>query len=263
MGKSMYWIDDNPHVIMNIVDGVFSKLWNLDGEESIETHVRIFGNEGQESRGLGLWDKNDEKEFQAKIVQKFEQLCRNVDPMGDENVFQKKSGLICDNIVMMYKLPENETEVKEIEEYRKFCNIWQSCPCETKENAICITEEARESARTLLKKMDIIEGACVGLDLALLQGDMEKVKDEGKPILSMELYHLIKQQHECFLYSRYMFDKSFIESWKKVYAKVYGDKERPIIHKRSELFAKNVSEALINQLIKLVDESYERRNCNS
>ncbi len=262
MNKAIYWVDDNPYVIMNIVEGVFSKLWNLDGEEGIETHIRIFGNEGQEAKGLGLWDKNDEKEFQTAIMQRFEQLCSNADKLGEKNVFQKKSGLICDNIIMMYKFPENEIEKKEIEEYRKFCNIWQNSSSEKIGENIYITDEARLCAEKLLKKMNIVEGACVGLDLALLQGDIKKVKDDGKPILSMELYHMIKQQHECFLYSRYMFDKSFIESWKKVYEKIYGDKELPIIHKRCELFAKNVSETLINQLLELVDKSYKRSDGN-
>lgn len=262
MGKAIYWIEDNTHVIMNIVDGVFSRLWKLDEEEGIETHIRILGNEGQETWGLHLWEKNDEKEFQTAIMHRFEQLCRNVDKMGEENTFQKKSGLISDNIIMMYKSPVNDIEEKEVEEYRKLYYIWQNNSCKIDGENICITNEARYYAEMLLKKMGIKKGACVGLDMALFYGDIEKVKVEGKPILSMELYYLIKQTHECFLYSHYMFDKIFIESWKKVYIKIYGDNELPIIHKRSELFTKNVSDVLINELLELIDKSYKRRDGN-
>lgn len=262
MAKAIYWIDDNPHVIMNIVEGVFSQFWNLKNEEGIETHIRIFGNDGQEAPGLGLWDKNDEKEFREEIIKKFEQLCSNADKLGEEKIFQKKSNLICDNIIMMHKIPENEIEEREIEEYRKLCNIWQNSPCELNGEDICITEQARECAEKLVQKMNIADGACVGLDLALLQGDIEKVKFAGKPILSMELYHMIKQKHECFLYSYYIFDKTFIESWEKVYSKVYRDMTTPIIHKRREMYAKNISETLISELVNLVDKSYERRKDN-
>ncbi len=262
MSKAIYWIDDNPYVFMNIVDGVCSKLWKLDEEEGIETHIRILGNQGQETGGLYLWEKNDEKQFQTAIMHKFERLCSNADKMGEKNTFQKKSGLISDNIIMMYKSPVNDIEEKEVEEYRNLYNIWQNNSCKIDGENISITNEARDCTEMLLQKMGIEKGACVGLDMALFYGDIEKVKDEGKPILSMELYHLIKQTHECFLYSHYMFDKIFIESWKKVYIKTYDDKELPIIHKRSELFAKNVSETLINQLLELVDKSYKRRDGN-
>lgn len=262
MGKAIYWIDDNPHVIINIVDGVFSKLWKLDDEEGIETHIRILGNGGQETRGLRLWEKDDEKQFRTAIMQRFEQLCSNADKLGEKNIFQKKSGLISDNIIMMYKSPVNDIEEREVEEYRKMYYIWQNNSCKMDGENISITNEARDCTEILLQKMGIEKGACVGLDMALFHGDIEKVKDEGKPILSMELYHMIKQTHECFMYSHYMFDKRFIESWKEVYSKAYGDKELPIIHKRSELFAKNVSETLINQLLELVDKSYKRREGN-
>lgn len=245
MCKAILWIDDSTDGIMNIVESIFPYFWDLSGNNGIETHIRIIGNNMQDAPALDLWSEEDEQQYRADIMNIFQQLCRDNDRLGDKNLYEKRKNLICDNIRIMYK-----QEDKDIDEYRQLCQMWQ--------NTSEITKQNHESAQSLVQKMEIPEGACVGLDLALLQGDIENVRDKNKPILSMELYHIIKEKHECFLYSNYVFDTSFINEWKKVYSEKYDDTTEPIIHKRSEMYIKNISENLIKELIDLVNKSYER-----
>ena len=257
MGKSIYWIDDSCSVIMNIVKTIFPKFWKLDEEQDgIETHIRIFGNDIQESPQLVLWDKNDVKGFQQEIIKLFEQLCRNYDDFSEESLFERNRHLICDNIKFLYT--QEDTNEKEIEEYRKLYQMWSGDVLnQFGDGGGSIIPEARSCAKQLLEKLDIEKGACVGLDLALFWGDIKRVRDENKPILSMELYNMIKEQHECFLYSYYYFDTSFINAWQSVYAKIYHA-PKPIIHRRRELYAKHISDSIIHELLTMVEKSYER-----
>lgn len=260
MEKAIYWIDDNPGGIMSIVENIFPYFWKISEDEGIETHVRIFGNAEQNSYELCLWKKSDEIEFQDEIMKRFERLCSNKDEFGEEGIFNKKKCLIDKNIRFMYKFPENDEEEKEYENYKNIYNIWKNdLATENVEGEVCISKKARDLAKMLLEKMDIQQRACVGLDLALLQGDIKKVCDFKKPILSMELYNLLKANHECFLYSHYVLDTDFVNAWKEVYANYYDD-EKIIIHKRSEMYAKNISESLIHELLEMVDESYAKGN---
>lgn len=259
MGKAIYWIDDNSSAIMNIVDSVFPSFWKLEEEDGIETHIRVFGNCKQETSGLALWSKKDEQKFQQDIIRKFERLCKNKDRLGERNLFVKKKDLICDNIVVMYKQPESKEKEQEIEEYKKIYSVWQGGQViELVEGKKQISNEAQMLTKKLLERMNIAEGACIALDLALLQGDMEKVKLKKLPILSMELYHLIKEKHECFLYSYYFFEEKFIDAWKEVYSDIYCETS-PIIHTRKELLRKNITETLTNELISMINKSYEER----
>lgn len=264
MKKTIFWIDDNIGVIKNIAESIFPHFWKIDEENGIETYVRILGNGIQEPPGLGLWEEGDEQELQEFIDKIFERLCRDVDVLGEKKLYAKKKYLVCDSVKIMYKKTEDSEGKKECEEYRKLCSIWQGNPLEKSNgNVERIAEEARVSAKKALKKMNIEKGACVGLDLALLQRDIEKVRDEKKPILSMELYHMIKEEHECFLYSFYFFDNMFVESWKSVYAKYYCDKEEPIIHKRCDMYKKNISSELITNFLSMIDKSYAKEEKNN
>lgn len=263
MRKAIYWIDDNSSAIMNIVDSILPHFFNFDETEIIEIHIRIFGNCIQVPPGLALCSKKDEQELQWDIFKKFEQLCKDNDRFNENDIFNRKKNLICDNIVVMYKQPEGVESNQEIEEYKEICRIWQGNPIiELSGGKKQISDEAKIYAEKLLERMDIAEGACVGLDLALLQGDIEKVKTEKLPILSMQLYHLIKEKHDCFLYSYYIFEEEFIKAWKSVYSNIYGDLEEPIIHRRKDLFIKDISDSLLKELISMVNESYERGDGN-
>lgn len=261
MVKEIFWIDDNIGVIKNIAKSIFPYLWKIKDEEGVKTHVRILGNGIQESPGLSLWEESDEEDLQKYINRIFWQLCRDIDSLDDQEIYAQKQHLIFGNVKIMYKKNEND---KMYEEYRKLCDVWQGNPVEEQEGQKKqISENAKKSARAILERMNITEGACVGLDLALLQKDIEKVRDEKKPILSMELYNMIKEKHECFLYSYYVFDNTFINSWKEVYAKLYYDKEQPVIHRRSDMFQKNVSDKLIRDLLSMIDKSYTKGKKNN
>lgn len=241
--KAIYWIDDSTTGILNIVHSVFPRFWDKKNG-AIETHIRIIGNETQEATDLKLWSEKDEQKLKQHIYKVFEQFCRNEDNFGQEDLFEKKFDLIENNIQIMYKLEDNDSD-----EYRKLYSIW-------KKNEK-ITKEAEDSAQALLDKMNIAAGACVGLDLALLKGDIDKVSTKKQPILSMQLYKKLREKHKCFLYSKYVGQDPFIEGWKEVYKNTFDDSNQIIIKKRHDLFEKNISEAGFGELKKLVEDSYE------
>ncbi len=245
MNKAIYWIDDSTTGILNIVNSVFPYFWKINDDEGIETHIKIIGNETQAATDLKLWTIKDEEDFKKQILDMFEQLCVDNDDFGEKGLFEKKINLIEKNIQIMYKLEDNDSG-----EYRKLYSVWK--------NNEVITDEARESAKNLLNKMNIVKGACVGLDLALLKGDMEKVSAKKQPILSMQLYNILQQKHKCFLYSKYGSQDPFVEGWKEVYESTFNDSNPIIIQKRCGLFEKNISKKEIDELLKLVDESYEQ-----
>lgn len=247
MCKAIYWIDDSTQGIMNIVHSVFPYLWDLEGKrEGIETHVQIIGNGEQVTTGTSLWSKEDERKSSQAIMRMLERLCKNGDRMNQQKLYAKKKDLIENKFKIVYKSDDND-----ISEYRKLCSAWQD------NNQI--TSEAQDSVKKLFKRMEIKKGACVGLDLALLKGDIDKVRKREQPILSMELYRLIKEDHECFLYSKYVYDKSFVEKWEDVYLRIYNETEIPTIHRRSELYAKNLLRDKIDELVDMVNESYKKK----
>lgn len=259
MKKAIFWIDDSTRVIEIFAKNIFPYFWKIDQEEGIETHVRILGNGTQKTSGLSQWEEADEQGLQKCINGIFEQLCRNMDSFGEKKIYAKKRHLVRDTVKIMYKKNEEGGGDEEYEEYRKLCSIWQRNPImETKEGNREITEEAKECAKIVLEKMNITEGACVGLDLALLQKDFENVRDKKQPILSMELYHMIKAYYECFLYSFYVYDESFIELWKRVYTEYYSDDKEPIIHKRCDMYPKNGSDKLITDILNMIDKAYAK-----
>lgn len=241
--KAIYWIDDSTTGILNIVHSIFPRFWNWESG-AIETHIRIIGNETQEATDLKLWSEKDEQKLKEHIYEVFEQSCRNEDNFGQDDLYEKKIDLIENNIHIMYKLEDNDSD-----EYRKLYSIW-------KKNEE-ITKEAEDSAQALLDKMNIAAGACVGLDLALLKGDIDKVSTKKQPILSMQLYKKLQEKHKCFLYSKYVGQDPFIEGWKEVYENTFKDSKQIIIKKRHDLFEKNISEAGFEELIKLVEDSYK------
>lgn len=241
--KAIYWIDDSTTGILNIVHSVFPRFWDKRNG-AIETHIRIIGNETQEATDLKLWSEKDEQKLKQYIYKVFEQFCRNEDNFGQKDLFEKNFDLIENNIQIMYKL-----EDKDSDEYGKLYSIWKS----NEE----ITEGAKVSAQALLDKMNIAAGACVGLDLALLKGDIEKVSTKKQPILSMQLYNELQKNHKCFLYSKYVGQDPFIEGWKVVYENTFKDSKQIIIKRRRDLFKKNISEAGFEELKKLVEDSYK------
>ena len=99
----------------------------------------------------------------------------------------------------------------------------------------------KSDVKDFLKENKIIDDGTdsyVGIDLLLLYGDIERVKN-GYPILSMELYSQIIKTHQCFLYSTYVYDEDFIEMWRTTFCNNYDDVKPEKIYKRSQLLPKN------------------------
>lgn len=253
MEKKIYWIDDYPGAILTIAENIFPYFWKLDEDEGIETHVKLIGNAFQEPPGLELWSKKDEQNLQEALMEQFKQVWKDKKRFEEDKVIEHRKKLIYGNVKFLYKNPENDVEKEQIKEYRKLCELWQS---NLKDNET--RNEAKKLAQKLYQLLDIDLGACVALDMALLQGDIEKIQKKAGPILSMELYHLIKKSHKCFLYSYYVFDNSFINAWKDFYKYSYEDSEEPVIYSRSAMYTKKLTGKLIEELLIMINKSYEK-----
>ena len=105
----------------------------------------------------------------------------------------------------------------------------------------------------LINKMEIPEGANIGIDLGLIWDDL-KDYSVSKRILSMELYYQLKANHKCFLYSTEGDAESITNSWKKKYCSLYNSEEEDniVIYHRVDMQYKG-SEDIINRIEKILE----------
>ncbi|MCD8014455.1 MAG: hypothetical protein LUG99_15015 [Lachnospiraceae bacterium] len=271
--KAIFLIDDDPGGIMSIVKSIFPRLWKIDEEDGIETHICIFGNAEYTGDVYHLLrKKQQELEFgravenqlwyECNYYEETEYESENVDPDSDTEecaTFNKKINLVADKVHMLYT--ESDEDAKT--EYETICREWMTdvSVCvgnrEDDKSPLCVNDRAKECVDKLLHRMNIPVQACVGLDLALLQGDIDRVKENHRPIISMELYKRIKEKHWCFLYSKYVMDQDFTNEWKNVYRSFYGDSDNPVIYQKNEMYRKELSKEIIENLLNMINDPLE------
>lgn len=252
--KTIYWIDDDVEKIVYIIQGVILQLWNLSEtktDEKTATKILIFGNDSQESQEEYLYTDKDIMRLKNYIADIMFGECRRIEgPSWENQTYDNNLFLITDSVKCLFKkLDEGVTEDektendKKLEIYKKIKEYWQSGQEVDVEN---LKENAENIVKELIQLMDIESGACVGIDLALLKGDREKVLEGKGPIISMELYNQLKENHPCFIYSTYIFEAELLSSCKEIFKKHYGGDID--ILKRSELMLKCNSNFTINQI---------------
>lgn len=247
--KQLYWIDDNIQQMLYIIQGAITKFWKLNSidEEGIASKVIIFGNACEVADIDKISSEEDENKAYIKLFDLFLEGCMKKDgPNPERPTYKAKRNLIQKPVRFLYK---KETK-DDYEAYKKLKDLWIS------ENLNKADDEAYQNAaqeaKSLVKRINIEKDSVVGIDIALLFGDLDRLR-EKKRILSMELYHKISEEDniKCFMYSSEADDDELRENWTEVYAQLYGSKTIKI-YQRSDFMQKGNAD-----IVKEVEKMFE------
>lgn len=247
--KQLYWIDDNFQQVNYIAQGAIAALWNLndiDNQEGIASKMLIFGNAYKVADTDELPTEEKEREDYQKLNDFFVEACQEVDgPSMNRSIYNEKKALIQDPISYLYK----QEVPDDLEAYKQMKGAWIS------ENLSDIDSDdyakAVNEANLLIERMEIKPGSVVGIDIALLHGDLQRLREKQR-ILSMELCHQILSNHiRCFMYSTEADDDILRRNWEEKYCFFYDDEEVKI-YKRSQLMQKGN-----NDIVKEIEKMFE------
>lgn len=219
--KTLYWINDNIVKMMNIAKDAFPTIWGLNEEEKIRNEIIIFGDESQ-SNPKGKIEQLSEADIQHRITLLYRKEC---DRFGKDEPFFKENKWIVENSV---KICQDQSF------YNQIIDEWKNDEKYDKENA-----EEIEEIEHLVKLMGIEREQWAAIDLALIQNDIENVKQK-KPVLSMALCHYLTDLYNCrcFVYSGYSLDVELVKSWKECYQQSY-DGQDINVYKQKDLCKDN------------------------
>ena len=223
------WIDDSPKLMQNVAKSTFMKLW----EEEIDSAIVFFGDNYK--------DTEREPDFKKNYFERFKDILFDI-----SSDFQKQ-----DNIDLF--IPDYR-KVKPIvmTEYEELANSWKRI---TEKDDI---NDSKFQVNNLVKRItDAFENvSCYGLDLTLLYNDVKRVK-MNIPIISMSIYHTLKQQEKpCFLYSTYTYDHDFYKYWEVIYKQKYPkDSMRDFIFFNRKLMLEDGSNYKTEKIISIIKPS--------
>lgn len=244
--KILYWIDDNIQQMFYIVQEAILKLWRLEREDGISSKIIIFGNNCENGDSDELYSKEKEDEYWRELWIIYKEICQSYEgPNPKHPIFNKKKDLVEDAICFLFK-KDNPGDLKA---YGKIKTAW------TRDALVDSSagnyEKAKKEAAALLTRINIQENSVVGIDLSLLNGDVDRVK-AGKRIISMELFHqLTEAGTKCFLYSTDADDEEFRGNWEKSYKKLYKDDSTAItIYNRNDFMQKG-SDTIVDTVEKM------------
>lgn len=258
--KELYWIDDDFVQMKYIAQGVISKLWKLEqpASDGIRSKIIVFGNAYMEDGRRWEWEKlpsqQDEDDANEEIDALYVECCYMLDgPNQEQPTYNANRELVQDAVLYLLKNDQEENK-------QKYVDILQTWT-QTANNIQSGERNAKEikQVQELIKQMNIAEGAAVGIDLSLLHGDIERIRNEQR-VISMELYRQLKSAFKCFLYSAQAGEVSFSEKWKETFVKCYPEIETSNekienlkIYERKDFLFKG-SEDIASKLAHLFDE---------
>lgn len=258
--KELYWIDDNFAQMMYIAQGVISKLWNLEEDETegVCSKIILFGNAYMEDERKWEWNKlpsqEEEDKYYNNLLALYEDNCYPIDgPNQEKPTFYKNEELVRNTVSCLLKNEQSE----DVEMFADISKTWMKEI--NGEEDTELNKKRIEQVEKLIGRMNIKKGAVVGIDLSLIHGDIERIRN-GKRVISMELYRQLKEDSfKCFLYSAQAGEYGFSEKWKqtyKMYPSVNGvlndELEDIRIYERAEFLYKG-SEDIVCQLRQLLN----------
>ncbi len=218
--KQIYWIDDNVQQMLYIVQGAIAKLWKIEevDAEGIASKLVVFGNACEEADTDDILSQKDENDAKKKLGDMLFRMCARQDgPNKRKPVYNAKKELIQNKVSFLYK-KENIGDKNKYQDLKRAWNIEK-----LEENESDAYKSASDEADKLIQKMEIEKGIVVGIDIALLYGDIERLRNESR-ILSMELcYKLSTLQLKCFMYSSDADDDNLMSKWRETYKRFYGE----------------------------------------
>lgn len=258
--KKLYWIDDDFAQMMYIAQGVISKLWNMEDDEAegVCSKIILFGNAYMEDERKWEWNKlpsqEDEDIYYDSLLALYDDNCFSIDgPNRERPTFYKNMELVQNTVICLLK---NE-QSGDAEMFADISKAWmEEIKCEEDTE---LDKKRIEQVKKLIGRMSIGKDAVVGIDLSLMHGDIERIRN-GQEVISMELYRQLKEDSfQCFLYSAQAGEYGFSEKWKqtyKGYSSVNGllnvDLEEIRIYERTEFLYKG-SEDIVCQLRQLLN----------
>ncbi len=254
MSKELYWIDDSTKGIIDIVDPTFVKLWNIDDlERGITSKIIILGNNSLNSPTYQPYSNQEERLFQEKLTEIFFKKCvSSYNYKTARDYFMNYKGVLIDNCVnLLFTKEKMDSEKERKKEFDQLIALWgkKAIKCENKEDYLAATQ----NVENLIKLMNIDSDASIAVDMQLMNMDEEKVK-RNELVLSMELYHQLKKKgYKCFLYSKLIFEKDFVDGWKESYQQNYSETFDGVIYSRFELGVRSNDEHTIEKIIDFVE----------
>ena len=248
--KQLYWIDDDFKQMLHIMQGAISKFWKLDNikVEGIASKVFIFGNASKIADTNELPSIQDEKKASQKFFDLFLERCLEKDgPDEKRPVFNARKNLIQNPVCYLYKKDKSE----DLETYQNMKEAWITKDLTDENNY----KTAQEQACSLIKRMEIEPQSVVGIDIALLYGDRERLL-QGKRILSMELCNQIEKQEKnikYFMYSTEADEDEIRQEWIRIYEYENKYKSTEIkIYQRKDFMQKGNSD-----IVKEIEEMFK------
>ncbi len=264
MSKTLLWIDDSMERILEVIQGAIVDSWKLDkeDEEGMKTRILIFGDACQEGDPAALWERKNEVKMNSKLLNIFLEECENVEGPTDGNeTAEKKRHLIDNAIQILYKAEDSEEDrnlyysIKELwkKEADEEEGTQEEAKSKEKEAETNDSQQAKTDVAKIIERMHIAdistakEETIIGIDLELLSGDLERVRNRKK-IISMEFYHQLQgKKYPCFIYSSNADDYQLIEAWKDTYKKLYHDECPVPTYERSD-FSRKSRENMIERI---------------
>lgn len=238
--KQMYWIDDNIQQMLNIMQGAITKLWKIEEEnaEGIASNVIIFGNACDDSDTDDIASQEDENDAKVRLEDLLQDLCGRLDgPNKEKPAYNARKELVEDKVNFLYK-KENPDDKNQ---YQNMKRAWITE--ELQESEGDKYKKAAEEAEKLVERMNIGKEAVVGIDISLLYGDLDRLRNKQR-IISMELYHILSDGGlKCFMYSSEADDDELVQNWNQVCSSLYQTEDAKI-YKRSSFMQKGKEDVI-------------------
>lgn len=235
--KQIYWIDDNIQQMLYIVQGAIAKLWKVKEEntEGIASKLIIFGNACDDADTDNIMSQKEENDASLKLENMLIDLCSAQDgPDKEKPIYNDRKKLVKDKVNFLYK-KENQDDRNQ---YQNLKHAWIAENLDDKDSAEY--KKASRETDNLIKRIKIEPGNVVGIDIALLYGDMKRLRKK-KRIISMELYNMLcKLQLRCFMYSSEADVDELMQNWKDTYQSLYENADVKIYQRRDFMQKGNI-----------------------
>lgn len=249
----LYWIEDNITQATEIINAIGSRCWGGEADEGVALTFYIFGDEYKRTAQEQLTTKDNVQAFNEKVRFLLSKHCRNIKKWRDASDMIKEKKQLIEKTAELIDLKDTEIQVvtdawKNMTSLENYKNSRESAePKETN----------KLDVQKILNKMPIIANEVVGIDLALLYHDIDRVY-MGIPIISMELYRSLSENNtRCFLYSSYTYDYNFVQKYKEIWKEISNESIRIIREK--DLFkitATGKPDEILERLTKKSEDSY-------
>lgn len=245
--KHLYWVDDSVKTMSMVLENLFPAIWDSD----ISCEIILFGNHYCSKEDEHGPTEEDCASIAGAIRQAFCIYCQYTDDREwreQGETYELKKEIFKDPAIRLIpmKAQSEGTDHKTEQMAKDWMNSTKleklssaaKDPNDQKPIQELLLDQGME-VDTLIEAMELEENSVVALDICLLYGDDQRIR-EGVPVICMALYDaLSKKKHSVFLYSDLAISKEAKESWLKTYETFFGDTSEVLIHGRYSLVTKD------------------------